>query len=216
MNYRTRIARIVVVVLSVCAAPALAQPNPQYRLRPTDVVNVEYRYSPEFSHEAVVGPDGYVNLPVLGSVEIGGLTIAEAHASLLSIARTRLNDPEIVISLTEYEKPYVTVAGHVTTPGKLELKGRLTVLEAIALSGGLRQEAKQSQVLLLRRFSADELETKIIDVRRLMTKAGIQDDLALRPNDILVVPQDRISKVDRIVKLLNLGLYMNPAALLVP
>ena len=195
-------------------SPVSAQADSRYRLRPDDILEVQYRYTPEFAQTVSVGPDGYVNLHLFGSVKFGGLTVDEAQAAVLERARTRLRDPELTLILKEYEKNYVTVAGQVGKPGKVEMKGPLTVMEAIAIAGGLREDAKQSQVLLLRRFSADEFETQVLDVKYLMTPEGVQADVALRPNDLLVVPQDRVGKVDRVLKVLNLGSYLTAAALL--
>lgn len=210
-----------IVTCAVVAAGTLlasfhvsAQSAARYRLRPADVLEVQYRYTPEFSQTLTVGPDGYVSLQLLGSVRLGGLTVDEAQALILERARTRLRDPEITLVLREHEKSYVTVAGQVATPGKVEIKGSLTALEAIAMAGGLREDAKQSQVVLLRRFSADEYETRVLDVKHLMTESGVREDIALRPNDLLVVPQDRVGKIDRVLRVANIGSYLGAAALL--
>ena len=84
--------------------------------------------------------------------------VDEAQSKILGIARTRLREPEVTLVLREYEKPYVTVAGYVTTPGKVELKGPMTIVEALALAGGFRPDGKQSQLILFRRTNAEEYE----------------------------------------------------------
>jgi polysaccharide export outer membrane protein len=198
------------------APSASAQDDVRYRLRPTDVLELQYRYSPEYSQTVSIGPDGYVSLQLIGPISIGGLTVEEAQARILTVARTRLRDPEVTLILREYERPFVTVAGYVTTPGKVELKGPMTIVEALALSGGFRPDGKQSQVILFRRATADEYETQLFDVKKLMSPDGRQQDVMLQANDLLVVPQNRVSKVDRMVKALNLGFYLNPLQLLIP
>jgi polysaccharide export outer membrane protein len=205
---------VAVGLLLLTHSPLLAQIDDRYRVKPADVLEIQYRYTPEFSQTVTVGPDGYVSLQLLGSVRVGGLTVDEAHALVLEGARQRLRDPEVALVVKEHEKRYVTVTGQVVAPGKIEIKGTLTALEAIAMAGGLRNDAKQSQVILFRRSNPEEYETQVLDVKNLMSKSGVHADLDLRPNDLLLVPQDRVSKVDRVVKLLNLGLYLNAAALL--
>jgi polysaccharide export outer membrane protein len=217
--------RVIAVFVLACVIAAAAsvgaqtpaptpRPHPLYRLQPTDVLELQYRYSPEFNQTTSIGPDGFVHLLLLGAVRVGGLSVEEAQTRILELARQRLRDPEMVLILREFEKPYVTVAGHVTNPGKLELGAGLTVVQAIAVAGGFRSDAKHSQVLLFRRFSADEFETQAIDVKRLMSRKGLREDFGLRSGDLIVIPQDRISKIERFVRWANIGVYVNPAGLL--
>ncbi len=207
---------VVAGLLLAGATSAFAQVDSRYRLRPTDVLELQYRLSPEYSQTVSIGPDGYVSLQLIGPVNIGGLTIDEAHTRILDLAKTRLREPEVTLVLREYERPYVTVAGYVTTPGKVELKGPLTIVEALALAGGFRPDGKQSQVILFRRTTSEEYEPQIFDVKKLMSVDRKQQDVLLQANDLLVVPQNRVSKVDHVVQALNLGFYLNPLQLLIP
>jgi polysaccharide export outer membrane protein len=217
MNNRTIVLTFVLLATTVLGARvASAQVDDRYRLRPTDVLDLQYRFTPEYSQTVSIGPDGFVGLQMIGPVNVGGLTVDEARTRILDMARTRLREPELTLTLKEYEKPYVTVAGYVTNPGKVELKGALTIVEALALAGGFRPDGKQSQVILFRRSNPDEYQTQLLDVKHLMGPDGRKDDVMLQANDLLIVPQNAISKVDRVVKALNVGFFLNPLQLLTP
>ncbi|MGC2107978.1 MAG: polysaccharide biosynthesis/export family protein, partial [Candidatus Korobacteraceae bacterium] len=100
-----------VLISLVWAGAALAQSgsfserDPRYRLQPTDVVEVHYRYTPEFDQTVTVQPDGFVTLQIVGDLKLQGLTLDQTKAAILEKASSRLKDPEITIVLKDFEKP---------------------------------------------------------------------------------------------------------------
>src|ERR1035437_7958173 len=94
--------RIYTLFLSLaCAGAALSQTgsfaerDPRYRLQPTDVLEIHYRYTPEFDQTVTVQPDGFVPLQIVGDLKLQGLTLDQVKAALLAKAGLRLKDPEI-------------------------------------------------------------------------------------------------------------------------
>jgi polysaccharide export outer membrane protein len=147
--------RAIFLFLSACLAmtaqtAGFAERDPHYRLQPEDRIEVQYRFTPEYNAQASVQPDGYAVMPLTGEVKLAGLTLAEAEKAIRLKAGERLNDPEVTVLLKEYVKPFFTVAGEVAKPGRIELHGEVTLVEAIALSGGFKDSAHRTQVLLLR------------------------------------------------------------------
>ena len=122
--------------LVLCASLALAQTpesgfadrNVRYRLQTMDVLEVNYRYTPEFNQTVTVQPDGYVSLNLVGGLKLGGLTLDEAKKMLVDKSSARLRDPEIALVLKDYVKPHFFVAGEVATPGRFELRGSVSAL----------------------------------------------------------------------------------------
>jgi len=203
----------------LCASLAVAQTsesgfaerNVRYRLQPSDVLEVNYRYTPEFNQTVTVQPDGYASLNLVGDLKLGGLTLDAAKKMLVEKSSARLRDPEIALVLKDYVKPHFFVAGEVATPGRFELRGPVSALEAVAMAGGLKNSsAKHSQVILYRKVNPDTAEAKLINLKQIATLAGIHEDFDLRPGDLLFVPQNQISKIERIVKWGNFGIYANP------
>jgi polysaccharide export outer membrane protein len=113
--------------------------------------------------------------------------------------------------LKDYEKPHFIVGGEVKSPGRFELHGTTTALEAIAMAGGFNAaSAKHSKVILFRRVNNETAETKILNVKHMIATEDREADLTLRPGDMLVVPQNEISKLERFIKWTNIGLYWSP------
>ena len=122
-------------------------------------------------------------------------------------AGERLNDPEVIVLLNEYVQPFITVAGEVARPGRIELHGRVSLVEAIALSGGFKDSAHRTQVLLLRKSASDMAEVKLYDLRKLMSASGLGEDVALKAGDMLVIPRNALSKIEPFVRISEAGLY---------
>ena len=202
------------------AVATLAQPggfserDPRYRLQPTDVVEVHYRYTPEFDQTVTVQPDGFVTLQIVGDLKLQGLTLDQLKAAILEKAAQRLNGPEVTIVLKDFEKPYFVVGGEVGAPGRFEMRGTVTALQAIAMAGGFKTaSAKHSQVILFRRVGPDLAETQILNLKAAMSTSVREPLSDLRAGDMLIVPQNRISKIERFVKWGNFGIYANPLGL---
>ena len=184
-----------------------AERDPRYRLAPSDVVDVQFRYTPEFNFTATVQPDGFISSQVAGSVRVGGLTVDGACAQIAKLSSARLKDPEVNIVLKDFVKPHFVVAGEVNHPGNFDLRGEVSLVQAIAMAGGFKDSAKRTQVVLCRKANAEYAEVKIFDVRKLMTPGDIREDVVLRPGDTLVVPRNRISKMEPFIRLTSLGMY---------
>src|SRR2546423_10343873 len=74
----------------------------RYRLQPGDVLEVQFRYSPEFNQTVTVQPDGYITLEIAGDLKIAGFTVNQTREAILRQARTRLQDPVATIMLKEF------------------------------------------------------------------------------------------------------------------
>jgi polysaccharide export outer membrane protein len=212
---KRRWCQLSTVVAALCAvSSALAQQSTAtfanrdhpYQLQPGDVIEVTYTYTPEYNSTVTLQPDGEVALKFIGSLNLSGLTLAAATDRITKLAAAKLNDPEVSLTLKEYVKPHIIVEGEVNHPGSFDLHGRATALEALAWSGGFKDTAKQKQVLLIRRTDGDMAQTKLIDFKSITSAKGAREDFELQPNDILIVPKNRIGAIEPYVRLTSMGL----------
>jgi polysaccharide export outer membrane protein len=191
--------------------PALGgERHPLYRLTKSDVVDVSFTFSPDFNQSLTVQPDGYIALKGAGTLFAEGLTAPELQQAITFRYRGILHEPEITVTLKSFDKPYFLASGEVARPGKYELRGDLTVNEAVAMAGGFTQQARHSQVVLFRRISAEVAESHVIDVKKMLASRDLREDWHLRPGDFVFVPQSRISKIRKYVPASSMSWYMNP------
>ncbi len=182
----------------------------RYRLQPGDVLEVQFRYSPEFNQTLTVQPDGYVSMDIGGELKVAGLTVEQTRMAILKKASERLQNPVATIVLKEFQKPYFVVSGEVNTPGKIEMRERVTALQAIMLAGGMKEAARSSQVVVFRRINSDTAEVKLLNLKSIRRTADLENDLTLQPGDMVFVPRDKISKIERFMKLASVAAFMAP------
>ncbi len=182
----------------------------RYRLQPGDVLEVQFRYSPEFNQTVTVQPDGYITLEIGGDLKVAGFTIEQTRAAILRQARTRLQDPVATIVLKEFQRPYFVVAGEVNQPGKIEMRERVTAIQAIMLAGGMKETAKSSQVVVFRKINSDVAEVKLLNLKNIRRTSDLENDLTLQAGDMVFVPRDKISKIERFMKLASVAAFMAP------
>jgi polysaccharide biosynthesis/export protein len=182
----------------------------RYRLQPGDVLEVSFRYSPEFNQTVTVQPDGYISLEVGGDLKLAGMTVEEARRMILRKASERLQDPVATVMLKEFQRPYFVVAGEVAQPGRIEMRERVTALQAIMLAGGMKESAKSSQVVVFRKINSDVAEVKLLNLKSIRRTSDLENDLTLQPGDMVFVPRDKMTKIERFMKLVSVAALMAP------
>ncbi len=196
------------------AAPASNSPqfksrSPRYHIEAGDTFDLTFDLSPEFNQTAVaVQPDGFVTLKGVGELKVTGETVPELTSMLREAYGKILNNPIISVVLKDFEKPYFVADGQVAKPGKYEMHGNMTVTQAIAIAGGFNSYAKHSQVVLFRRVDDQWTEAKLIDVKKMEKDRDLREDPFLHSGDMLFVPKNTLSKIDRIIPNLSMGTYL--------
>jgi polysaccharide export outer membrane protein len=190
--------------------PALQHRKPRYQLCKDDVVELNFPLTPEFNQTVSVQPDGYISLAAAGDIHVEGQTIPEVKESIRGAYAKILHDPIITVHLKEFEKPYFIVGGEIGHPGKYDLRGDTTVIQAVAIGGGFTESSKHSEVWLFRRVSNDWVETRKLDVKKMLSAGKLSEDLHLRPGDMLYVPKSTLGKIRRYIPVASTGTYFNP------
>jgi len=185
--------------------------RPLYRLCKSDMVEISFVFSPEFNQSVSVQPDGFVTLQGVEELYAEGMTLPQFREAIRGLYRGMLHDPELTVTLKDFDKPYFIASGEVMRPGKYELRGDATITSALAIAGGFNGQAKHSQVVLFRRTSQDIMEARLLDVKQMLKNRTLGEDIHLKPGDLLFVPQNTISKIRRYLPIPNLSMYVNPA-----
>src|SRR5689334_6070339 len=190
--------------------PALRSRDERYRLQPSDIVAVAFRFTPEFNQTVTIQPDGFISLEITGELKVSGLTLDEMKQAILAKCRGTLHDPVVNLTLTEFSKPFFVINGQVAHPGKFELRGLTTVSDAIAIAGGFSSGARDSEVLLFRRVSPGMAEVKKVDLKQILRAGKIDEDITLQASDSIYVSKSAVGKLERFMSVARLGMYFNP------
>jgi len=190
--------------------PPVQQRDPRYRLCTGDVLQLYFPFAPEFDQAVTVQPDGFIILRAIGDVYVQGQSIPEVTQTLRSAYQKILHEPAISIELKDFEKPYYIAAGEVSHPGKYDLRGDVTVTQAVALAGGFNAAAKPSHVVLFHRVSNDWVEVKQLNVKKMLKSENLTEDVHLQPGDMLYVPTSSMSHLSRFIPNASVATYVDP------
>jgi polysaccharide export outer membrane protein len=203
-------ARVAITANGADAAtiPHLQSRDLRYRISAGDAFDINFDLSPEFNQVAVtVQPDGFVTLRGVGDFKVDGQTVPELTQTVRMAYQKILHDPIVSLVLKDFEKPYFIANGQVGKPGKYDLRGQITLTEAIAIAGGFTKESKHSQVLLFRRLNDQWSEAKILNIKKMEKSGNLAEDPLLHPGDMLFVPKNTYSKIEHFIPNAQIGSY---------
>ncbi len=128
--------------------------GPDYRLGSGDKIRVEVYREPQLSQSLQIRPDGKITMPLIGDLTATGLTPVELRDHITTSLKDYVNNPVVTVMVVEALASSVYVMGEVNKPGTIALTGPMTVLQALAMAGGLGQWAKGSRIRILRNGSS--------------------------------------------------------------
>ena len=196
---------LIVLGLGTLRADDKLHEHSQYRLHPGDTLSLDYRLSPELNQTATIGPDGFVDLTIAGTVKLAGLTVQQAHDLIIERDSLRLKEPELNLQLKDFQHPYVMVAGQVLLPGKIEMREDMTALQAIMLAGGFKDSARETKIVVFRRISGDSgmAEVTQLNLHRIHKTKQLEKDMSLEPGDIIYIPENMATQFSKFMRIPN-------------
>src|SRR5262249_31034895 len=125
-------------------------PEGDYRIGSEDLLDISVWNNPPLSRTAPVRPDGMISLPLLNDVQAAGLTPMQLRDAIAKRLLEYMPNPEVSVIVREVNRFKVSVLGEVRKPGRFDFKSKATVLDALALAGGLSDYAARSRIVILR------------------------------------------------------------------
>ena len=190
--------QILLAALAVLAAPLAWAQASGYRIQPGDVLAITVLEDDSLNQQSLVTPDGRISVPLAGTVEASGRTVEAVEDTIADrLASNFAVRPSVfvsVVSVTEEEETFpIYVIGQVTTPGLVEVLPGTTLLQAVALAGGLGRFAASKRIQLRRRDPATGQERLFLFNYKAVERGGtITSMITLREGDVLIVPERRL------------------------
>lgn len=169
-------------------------------VRPMDTLAIDVFGVEDMAREVQVGADGTFDYPLIGTVEAAGRTPQEISNAMEERLRDGyLRSPEVTIRMSERIQQFVTVGGEVTRPGRFPVSGSISLMDAVALGGGMGEFANRDEVLVFRTVGAN----RYIGVYNLQgIQRGNYADPRIYANDIVMVGDSpRQRQLQRILQL---------------
>lgn len=160
---------------------------PEYVIGPEDVLGIVFWREAEISGDVTVRPDGRITVPVIGELVAAGLRPEELQAQILTRAAKYINDPNVAVVIRTIHSRKVFVTGRVAEPGTFDLRSAMTVMQAIAMAGGLTEYADAKNITVLRK-KAGQPQVLKFNYRDVANGKKLEQNVALLPGDTVVVP----------------------------
>lgn len=190
MNFKEFL--IIPFLLFVSLTFSFAQNNTDkdysYAVGPKDLLSISVFDVPELNMTVRVSQDGTITLPLLGQIEVGGLTLAELERKLTALLeKSYLKNAQVTVFIKEYQSRQVSIIGAVSKPGNYELIGKQTLLQMLSTAGGLTREAA-GRIIILRHYPRGIVDSLSIDLEALMSSGNPELNIPILSDDIINVP----------------------------
>ncbi len=154
-------------------------------IRPLDVIQVDVFGVADLSREVQVGSDGTIDFPLIGSVEAMGRTPQQLSFAIEQrLSDSFVRDPDVTSRIIDRATTLFTVGGEVTRPGRFPIEGPITLMEAVAIGGGVDEFADEEEVLIFRTVG-DERYIGVYNLEGI--QRGNYADPLVYPSDIVMV-----------------------------
>ena len=174
-------------------------PGPEYRIQVGDRLEIKFFYIPELNEQVIVRPDGRISLQLIPEIVAANLTLATLAKQLTERYAADLNQPQVAVIVREFGMQRVFVDGEVGSPGMVPILGPMTALQAISQAGGMKDTARSTEVIVIRRGTGDAPVALRVDLKKARDGRNLAQDITLAPLDIIYVPRSRIADVNLFV-----------------
>src|SRR5688572_13252128 len=171
-------------MMSLALSVVMAAAATPYVIANGDALRVAVWKEPELTLDVTVRPDGMITMPLVGDVGAAGRTPPQLAAALGSALAEMIETPRVTVTVTQAAAARVYVLGQVTRPGDFPLAGRMTVLKALALAGGLKEFARSEDIVIVR----EDRTVVPFNYKRVAEGREAAHDVPLSAGDTVVVP----------------------------
>jgi polysaccharide export outer membrane protein len=190
-----------VIALMVSAVAAQAQGD--YQIRAGDVLQIEVLEDPSLNRAVAVLPNGQISFPFAGTLNAGGSTIGQVQAAIRNaLSPNFAAPPTVFVGVSPRQDPLATTAldgdgidvyfvGEVNNPGLVVVKRGTTLLQAVAISGGVSRFAAIKRIQL-RRTGADGVQRVTFLNYKALADGAVTTDIELKDGDVILVPERRL------------------------
>ena len=200
MKHRSLVSTLATAALAVCSFVPLAAKDKEadkkspavsaavvdeYRMGAGDKLRIEVYKDPQLSQSAQVRPDGKITLPLVGDLMASGLTPIELRDLVTTKLKEYVTNPTVTVIVVEATPAVAYVMGEVYHPGVISVQTPITVIQALALGGGLKDFADAKNIRIIRKGPGG-VETISFNYKNALRSPGAP--IYLRPGDTVVVP----------------------------
>ncbi|MBI3324730.1 MAG: polysaccharide export protein [Candidatus Omnitrophica bacterium] len=175
-----------------------------YTLGRDDVIHIQVRNQPDFSGAFIIGPEGSIQYSYVGDIPIAGMTKYEVEQVIAKFLERYVRVPQVTVAILQYNSKAVYIIGEVNRPGKYIMRGDTIKLRDAIMAAGLPNHRAAMYRTHIVKPDLDHPTIRKINLRKMLYKGRIHNDIDLYPGEIVVVPSSVMSVVnDFLSQMLN-------------
>jgi polysaccharide export outer membrane protein len=178
------------------ALPPSSVPVQEYRISVGDQLDIKFFYNPELNEQVIVRPDGRISLQLIPEVVAADLTPAALTRQLTEQYSKDLKQPQLTVIVRGFGSQLVFVDGEVGKPGMVPILAAMTALQAISQAGGMKETARETEVMIIRRGAPGKPLAFRVDLKKARNGSDLAQDISLAPFDIVFVPRSSVANVN--------------------
>jgi polysaccharide export outer membrane protein len=164
------------------------QPPSDYVIGPDDILTITVWREKDLSGDVLVRPDGRVTLPLVGDLDARGLRPDELRDRVTQAMTRYVADPAVTVVVKQINSRKVFITGQVTKPGAYPLGKPATVLQLIAIAGGLLEFAKSKEIVIARMEANGQQVVFPFNYKDALKGKNLHQNILLKPGDTVLVP----------------------------
>ncbi len=200
-----KLFRLFSFVLAFVVTAVTANAQGDYRINPGDILQIEVLEDPGLDRAIAVLPNGQISFPLVGTLRVGGQTISQVQTALArSLSPNFASPPTVFVGVQPFQDeaaiaearlgPTIDVyfVGEVNNPGLVQVKQGTTLLQAVAVSGGVSRFAAIKRIQLRRTDPRTRTQKVTILNYKALADGAITTDIELKDGDVILVPERRL------------------------
>jgi polysaccharide biosynthesis/export protein len=168
-------------------SPAGATVPGDYVIGPDDILTIVFWREKDLSSEVAVRPDGKISLPLLNDVEAAGLTPEELRLRVTAAAQKLIEEPTVSVVVKQINSRRVFITGQVAKPGPYPLSGPTTVVQLLAIAGGVLEYADDKNIAIVRTENGKPVSLRF-NYDQFKKRRNLEQNIELKPGDTIIVP----------------------------
>jgi protein involved in polysaccharide export with SLBB domain len=207
---------VLVMLIAVVAACGCGGPKPHPQLAPSaepqvnlperapfrfgvgDKLDIKFLYNPTYNVFVIVRSDGMITLPYIGDIYVEGMTPGDLQKQIQTRFAEIVVSPDVAVIVAESASQQIFIFGEVRTAGAYDLRGPMTLLDAIASAGGVNNTGRKDSIILIRRAQDGNFVGTRVNLEDILDGHG--SNVLLMPRDVIYVPATFIAKIDTFVE----------------
>ncbi|MBW2062001.1 MAG: polysaccharide biosynthesis/export family protein [Deltaproteobacteria bacterium] len=175
------------LLLAISPSALAGENSDRYRISSGDVLEISVWRDESLSRQIIVPPDGFISFPLIGDIDISGMTVTQLREVVTKKITEYVPDATVTVLLAQINSLKAYVIGKVNNPGQFTIDMNTNVMQILTMAGGLNQFADSNRILILRKQKDKTIKIPF-NYKEVEKGGNLDQNIVLQRGDVIVVP----------------------------